>query len=128
MVLLLAVPVFGAVALMHRYLQLYAPSNLLVRRVRLAVPRVRTAAVLLALGAILLVAMHVAAKAVAAGAPGWLNVLVLVLAWDAVKVGWLALGVTARLLLRSALVGAQLAHGAIQRFAGSSSRTDPARR
>jgi hypothetical protein len=43
--------------------------------------------------------MHVVANAVSAGAPGWLNVLVLALAWDAIKVGWLAVSV----LLRSAV-------------------------
>ena len=31
------------------------------------------------------------AEAVAAGAPGWLNLVVLVLAWDAIKIGWLAI-------------------------------------
>ena len=45
------------------------------------------------LAGLLLVGMHVLAEAVAAGAPGWLNLVVLVLAWDAIKVGGLALGV-----------------------------------
>jgi hypothetical protein len=98
MVLLLALPVFAAVALVHRYLQLYAPSNLLVRRVRIATPRLGVWVALLAVAAALLVAMHLVAEAVAAGAPGWLNLVVLVLAWDAIKAAWLALEVAVRFL------------------------------
>jgi hypothetical protein len=96
MVLLLALPVFAAVALVHRYLQLYAPSNLLVRRVRIATPRLRTSVGLLAVAATLLIAMHMVAEAVAAGAPGWLNLVVLALAWDAIKVGLLAVATALR--------------------------------
>ena len=51
---------------------------------------------LMALAAVLLTLMHVLAEAIAAGAPGWLNLVVLVLAWDALKVGCLALGVVLR--------------------------------
>ncbi len=40
--------------------------------------------------------MHVVANAVSAGAPGWLNLIVLVLAWDALKAGWLAVSVILR--------------------------------
>jgi hypothetical protein len=97
MVLLLALPVFALVASVHRCLQMYAPSNLLVRHVRIAAPRFRTAVGLFALAAALLIAMHMAAEAVAAGAPGWLNIVVLALAWDAIKISWLALGVVLRL-------------------------------
>lgn len=85
MVLLLALPVFATVALIHRCLQMYAPTNRLVRRVRMAAPRFRTAVGLLAVAAALLLAMHLVAVAVVAGAPGWLNLVVLVLAWDAIK-------------------------------------------
>jgi hypothetical protein len=98
MVLLLALPVFAAVALVHRYLQLYAPTNRLLRRVQVTPPRLRTAADLLAVAAALLIAMHMVARAVAAGAPGWLNLVVLVLAWDAIKVAWLAMAVAMRFL------------------------------
>jgi hypothetical protein len=98
MIFLLALPVFAAVALAHRYLQMYAPTNRLVRRVRMAAPRFRTAFGLLAAAAVLLSAMHMVAKAVAAGAPGWLNLVVLVLAWDAIKVSWLAVVVLVRLV------------------------------
>ncbi|WP_310964094.1 hypothetical protein [Nocardioides terrisoli] len=98
MVLLLALPVFAAVALAHRSLQIYAPTNLLARRVRAMTPRVRTLTVLVVLASVLLVGMHVLAEAIAVGAPGWLNLVVLVLGWDAIKVSWLALGVVLRLL------------------------------
>ena len=99
MLLLLALPVIVAVAAMHRYLQFYAPSNLLARRVRAHEPRLRTAAVLIVLAGLLLVAMHVLAEAVAHGAPGWLNLVVLVLAWDAIKLAALACAVLARRVL-----------------------------
>ena len=93
MLVLLAIPVIAAVAITHRFIQAVAPSNLLVRSVRSAAPRWAIAAALLGLAMTLLVTMHVVAYAVSAGAPGWLNLLVLVLAWDALKFGWLAVGV-----------------------------------
>lgn len=85
MLLLFALPVLVTVTLAHRYLQTYAPSNVLVRRVRSTQPRVRTAGGLLLLAWALLIAMHVAAVAVVAGWPAWVNLIVLVLAWDALK-------------------------------------------
>lgn len=91
MVLLLVLPVFATVALAHRYLQMYAPTNRLVRRVRMAVPQPPTAVGLLAIAVVFLIAMHMVAEAVAAGAPGWLNLVVLVLAWDAIKLALLGL-------------------------------------
>ncbi len=81
---------------MHRLIQAVAPSNLLVRHVRSARPSGRGAAALLSLAVVLFLTMHVVANAVSAGAPGWLNLVVLVLAWDALKVGWLAVGVILR--------------------------------
>ncbi|KQP66908.1 hypothetical protein [Nocardioides sp. Leaf285] len=90
MLLMLALPVLIAVAGMHRYMQLYAPSNVLARRVRMARPTFRMTGVLLALAVVLVTAMHALAEQVAAGAPGWLNLVVLVLAWDGVKVALLA--------------------------------------
>lgn len=101
MVLLLALPVFATIALMHRCLQTYAPTNRLVRRVRLAAPRLRIAVGLLTAAAVLLIAMHMVGVAVASGAPGWLNLVVLVLAWDAIKIGWLALIVGFRCALKT---------------------------
>ena len=93
MIMLLALPVVAAVALAHRYLMLYAPSNVLIRRVRASAPALSTAAVLLAVAASLLVGLKVVSDAVAAGAPGWLNLAVLVLAWDAIKLALLGIRV-----------------------------------
>lgn len=96
MIMLLALPVIAAVALAHRYLVLYAPSNVLVRRVRATAPALRTAAAMLAGASSLIVTLKVVSDAVAAGAPGWLNLVVLVLAWDTIKIGWLAIAVLFR--------------------------------
>ena len=89
MIMLLALPVLLAVTRAHRHLQVYAPSNVLIRRVRMSRPRLQSCAMLVFLTAGLLVAMKVAVSAVAAGAPGWLNLVVLVLAWDVIKIGTL---------------------------------------
>lgn len=80
MLFLLFLPVVGRFALFWRYVQIYAPSNVLIRHVRWAPPRWRTVLALFALTTVLLVAMHVVAQAVGRGAPGWLNLVVLVLA------------------------------------------------
>lgn len=101
MIMLLALPVIAAVALAHRYLLLYAPSNVLVRRVRAATPALSTAAAMLAVASSLIVALKVASDAVAAGSPGWLNLVVLVLAWDAVKLSWCAVGVALQVASRA---------------------------
>lgn len=98
MLLLLMVPVVFVVASTHRYLQVYAPSNVLIARARVAPPRLRTAAGLALVTAALVVAMHLFTEAIAAGAPGWLNLLVLILAWDAIKLGLVAVTATLRWL------------------------------
>jgi hypothetical protein len=100
MLILLAIPVIVAVVCAHRLIQAIAPSNLLVRSVRSARPDGRVAAALLGLAAVLLLTMHVVANVISAGAPGWLNFVVLVLAWDAIKVGWLAVSVLVRGIAR----------------------------
>jgi hypothetical protein len=104
----LALPVFATVALAHRYIQIYAPTNCLVRRVRVATPRLRTAVGLLGIAAALVFAMHVVAEAVAAGAPGELNLVVLVLAWDAIKLALTALSVVGH---RAARLAARVTWG-----------------
>ena len=91
MLCLLAFPVFAALALGYRYLQLFAPTNLLVRRVRAGAPRFRTAIAVLALAAALLVAMHLVASAVVLGAPGLWTLVVLVLAWEGIMLVSLSL-------------------------------------
>lgn len=99
MLILLAIPVPIAVAAMHRYLAIFAPTNMLVRRVRAQEPRWQTGVMLVGFALGLLVIMHAAAGAVADGAPGWLNLVVLVLAWDAIKIALAALLTTARVVI-----------------------------
>lgn len=101
MLLLLALPIVVGVAAIHRYLTAVAPTNVLVRRVRAQEPRWRTAAMLAVFALGCLVIMHVVAGAVASGAPGWLNLMVLVLAWDAIKLAVLALLSAGRCIIHS---------------------------
>jgi hypothetical protein len=96
MLVLLAVPVMVCVALAHRLLHLYAPSNVLIARSRIERPRSRTALRLALLAGAAFVAMHLLAEAVTDGAPGWLNLVVLVLAWDAIRFGLAAGSVALR--------------------------------
>lgn len=96
MLFLLVLPVISCVTLLWRCLQIYAPSNMLIRYVRSAPPRWRTVLFLLAFALVLLVAMHLVSEAGERGAPGWLNLVVLVLAWDAIKIAWLAIAVLFR--------------------------------
>ena len=105
MLILVALPVIIAVAAMHRYLQAYAPTNLLTSRVRAQEPRWRTAAVLTVLVEALVVVMHFLGEAVANGGPGWLNFAVLILAWDAIKIAVLALSVMLRAVVAAARGG-----------------------
>lgn len=102
MLYLLAIPVIVAVAFVHRHLQVYAPSNVLIRRVRASHPSLSALAMLVALVAALLVGMAMASRAAAAGAPGWLNLVVLLLGWDAIKIGWLAIALLVRCVTRAA--------------------------
>jgi hypothetical protein len=76
----------GVAALVYRHLQMYAPANAIVARIRQKRPRFRVAAGLMGLSATL------AAGAVVSGAPGWLNIVVFIAIWDACK--FAALGVT----------------------------------
>ena len=96
MLILLALPIIVAVAAMHRYLQFYAPTNLLTRRVRAQEPRWRTVAGAHRGRGSFAGCDARAGEAVAHGAPGWLNLVVLVLAWDAIKLAALACAVLAR--------------------------------
>ena len=93
MLMLLFIPILYVVACAYRYLQLYAPSNLLIARVRTSPPRWRTATFLMALAYALIWATHYLSMAIQHGALGWLNLIVLVLAWDAIKVGLAAASV-----------------------------------
>jgi hypothetical protein len=77
----------------HRCSKAYAPSNILIRRVRAAGPRWRTAGELLALSFALAAAARGLATVVAAGAWGELYLVVLTLVWDAIKFGCLGLSI-----------------------------------
>ncbi len=101
MLILLALPVVVAVGAAHRYLQFYAPSNLLVRRVRAHEPRWRTIVALAGAVGLVVLTMHAVAVAVAEGAPGWLNLAVLVLAWDSIKLVVLVAITSGRCAIRS---------------------------
>ncbi|UUW87787.1 hypothetical protein [Pimelobacter simplex] len=57
---------------------------------------------LLALTGILVLAVKVVSETVAAGGPGWLNLVAIVLAWDAIKIGWLAMAVLLRWISHAA--------------------------
>lgn len=85
LLLLIAVPAVILAALAHSILQTCAPSNILIRHVRASRPTLRMAIGLgvLAFGCAL--AVHGVGRAIGGGAPAWLNLVVLVLAWDAIK-------------------------------------------
>ena len=100
MLALLALPVVVATAFAYRYIQVYAPSNLLIRSVQASTPRWHAAGLLVALSAVVLVLMHAVARAVVDGGPGWLHVVVLVLAWDCLKYWFAACSVAARCVRR----------------------------
>lgn len=93
MLLVLFLPVLYASALAHHYFKAYAPSNVLIRRVRAGRLRWRTAGALLALSFVLVAIAHVLAAIVAAGAWGGLNFVVLMVMWDAIKFGCLGISV-----------------------------------
>jgi hypothetical protein len=96
MLFLLALPIFLAVAAVHRYVALYAPSNILIRHVRTSPPCWRTATTLAVLSGVLVLAMRGVEIWLRAGAPGLVNLAALILAWDAIKVGALAICVGVR--------------------------------
>lgn len=98
LLLLIAVPVIILVATSQRLLQAYAPPNVLIRRVRSTRPTIRTAVALGILAFVCAAAAHAVTSAIEAGGPGWLSIIVLVLTWDAIRIGVLALLVSVRLL------------------------------
>lgn len=70
----------------------------MIRRARALRRTLRIVVGVLALTASLLVAMKAASEAVAAGAPGWMNLVVLFLAWEAIEVVALSVRVPTRCL------------------------------
>ena len=96
MFLLLMVPVVVLVAAVHRLLQMYAPSNLVAAHVRRQRPRLGTALRLGAVAAGLILGAHLIARWAATGGPGWLNLVVLIAIWDAIKFALLTIAVIVR--------------------------------
>lgn len=87
MLLLIALPVLLLVGAVQRCLHSRAPSNLLIGRARAFPPRWRICLLLVGTSATLLIAMRAVGWWIESGASGWLNLVVLVLAWDSIKVG-----------------------------------------
>lgn len=99
MLLLLMLPVIACVATANRALQRYAPSNLIITRVRQGRPCFWVAGALLALAAVMLLAAATCSELATRGGPGWLHLMFLITTWDAFKFSLIALGVIARRLL-----------------------------
>jgi hypothetical protein len=96
MLILLIIPVLAAVALAHRNLQIYAPTNVLSRKVRGSAPSFSRATGVLVVALAMLLVMHRLAKEIDDGDSPWLNPVVLLLAWDAIKLGLLGIHTSAR--------------------------------
>lgn len=94
--LLILMPSVAIAAFVHGLLQAWAPSNILIRHVRASRPTFPMTAALGVVAFACLTAMHLLAEAIESGAPRWLNLAVLVLAWDAIKIGVLACLTAAR--------------------------------
>jgi hypothetical protein len=101
MLFLLALPIFLAVAAARRYLALYAPSNVLIRRMRSSPSRWRAVFALAVLTTVLILVMRTVGIAIGEGAPSWLNMVALLLAWDAIKFGAATAVTTMRCLARN---------------------------
>jgi hypothetical protein len=103
MLVLLAVPVIVVTAVVHRLVQTTAPSNVLIAHIRRARPHWRAGVGLVILALACLVAVHILTAAMAAGAPAWLNLPILILAWDAIRFMLLGVSTIVRTDLRSVL-------------------------
>jgi len=90
------------------YLRFYMPTNIAIDLLR--TPRGLKWAVPVALAAVpvYLFAMSFCATIVERGGPGWLNVLVILFFWNAMKFGWMAVLVPF-LLLKAAAAGSSSA-------------------
>lgn len=88
-------------AVIHRGLQVAAPSNRLISRLRARPPRIAVAGALLALACALVSVAAILSELAVRGGPGWLHLVVLVAIWDAMKF----VGLAASVVLRRGLVG-----------------------
>lgn len=95
----------------HWYLCAYAPSNILIRYLRSPVGRRWALPVSAALAVAYLVATAGLTEVIEAGGPGWLNLVALTCAWNAIKFGLFALAsavsATRRLLRQAVRPGRQ---------------------
>ncbi len=96
-------------ATIHYYLQAFAPTNILLRHLRtpgglkLAIPAA------LVLVPVYLFTAAITTTVIDDGAPGWLNLVVLICIWNAIRV--VCIGVLSPILLiASALRGTRLTH------------------
>lgn len=93
----------------HWYLCAYAPSNILIRYLRSPVGRRWALPVSAALAVAYLVATAGLTEVIEAGGPGWLNLVALTCAWNAIKFGLSALAsavsATGRLLRQATRPG-----------------------
>ena len=83
-------------ALAHRHLQVYAPSNVVLARVRRARPRLRIAVGLFALSIMLVTIAFALVEWVLNVGPGWLNLVVVIAVWDAFRFTFMAIAVALR--------------------------------
>ena len=109
MLILLALPVVALVTVAQLSVRRYAPSNQLIRLLRARPNRWRTAAIFFLLTAASLASAHIVVEAVASGAPGWCNLIVLFLVLDAIKFGLQGIFVGSCALAKHALrtIGSQ---------------------
>lgn len=84
MILMLSVRLSATV---HGYLDAYAPNNILIRHLRIPNGRRWAFPVSIALTSAYMAATAGLNSAVEAGAPGWLNVVTALCAWNAIKFG-----------------------------------------
>lgn len=95
MLILLAMPVVVAVMTIQRSLAVAAPSNILIARLQSARLSLLGAGAICTLALTLLAIAHRLSDDVTHGAPGWLNLVILVLLWDTIKLVLTAASVTA---------------------------------
>jgi hypothetical protein len=111
MLILILILAIGLAAVAHRYLQMCAPSNAILRSVGRAQPRIRVAADLLLLSAGLFVGAYVLTDWVATGGPGWVNCLVLIAVWNLFKFTWMVLLILLRCTARKLTLNAKPSGG-----------------
>jgi hypothetical protein len=78
------------VAPAHRYLQAFAPSNVIVSKLRRERPTTWIASGLMGLSAAFALGAIIAADWAAEGGPGWIHLVVLLWTWNAMKFLWTA--------------------------------------